>query len=54
MQTIQRHLSQKQNVLSQLVSAFSESALNFEPFQKNVTLIAYVYPQLPTTKDVLR
>ena len=54
MQTIQRHLSQKQNVFSQLFSAFSKSALNFEHFQKKMTLIAYVFPQLPTTKDVLR
>ena len=34
-------------------SAFFESALNFEHFQKEVTLIAYVFPKLPTTKDVL-
>ena len=34
--------------------AFLESALNFEPFQKKMTLIAYVFPKLPTTKDVLR
>ena len=54
MQTIQMHLSQKENVFSQFFSAFFESALNFEHFQKNMTLIAYVFPKLPTTKDVLR
>ena len=35
-------------------SAFFESALNFEHFQKKMTLIAYVFPKLPTTKNVLR
>ena len=54
MQTIQTHLSQKQNIFSELFSAFSESALNFEHFQKKMTLIAYVFPKLPTTKLVLR
>ena len=54
MQTIQMHLSQKQNILFQFFSAFFESALNFEHFQKKMTLIAYVFPKLPTTKDVLR
>ena len=54
MQTIQMHLSQKQNIFSQFLSAFSESALNFQHFQKKMTLIAYVFPKLPTTKDVLR
>ena len=54
METIQMHLSQKQNIFSELFSAFSESALNFEHFQKKMTLIAYVFPKLPTTRDVLR
>ena len=54
MQTIQKHLSQKQNVFSEFFSAFFESALNIEHFQKKMTLIAYVFPKLPTTKDVLR
>ena len=34
MQTIQMHLSQKQNIFSQFFSAFFESALNFKRFQK--------------------
>ena len=54
MQTMQMHLSQKQNIFSEFFSAFFESALNLEHFQKKMTLIAYVFPKLPTTKDVLR
>ena len=53
MQTIQMHLSQKQNNFSQFFSAFFESAKNFEHFQKKMTLIAYVFPKLLTTKNVL-
>ena len=34
MQTIQKHLSQKQNIFSEFFSSFFESALNFEHFQK--------------------
>ena len=34
MQTIQKHLSQKQNKFSPFFSAFFESALNFKHFQK--------------------
>ena len=34
MQTIQMHLSQKQNVFSQFFLAFFESALYFEHFKK--------------------
>ena len=34
MQTIQRHLSQKQKIFSEFFSAFFESALNFKHFQK--------------------
>ena len=53
METIQMHLPQEQNIFCAFFSAFFESALNFEHFQKNMTLIAYVFPKLPTTKDVL-
>ena len=53
-QTIQMLFSQKQNIFSGLFSPFFESALNFEHFQKKMTVIAYVFPKLPTTKDVLR
>ena len=54
MHTIHIHLSQKQNIFSQFFSAFFESALNFEHFQKKMALIAYVFSKLPTTKNVLR
>ena len=54
MQTIQMDLSQKQNLFSEFFSAFFKSALNFEHFQNKITLIAYVFPKLRTTKDVLR
>ena len=54
MQTIQMRLSQKQKIFCQFFSAFFVSALNFEHFQKKMTLIAYVFPKLPTTKDLLR
>ena len=54
MQIIQMDLSQKQKIFSQFFSAFFESPLNFEHFQKKMTLIAYVFPKLPTTKNLLR
>ena len=54
MQTMRMHLYQKLNIFSGFFSAFFESALNFEHFQKKITLIAYVFPKLPTTKEGLR
>ena len=54
MDTIQMYLSQKQKISSQSFSAFFESALNSEHFQKKMTLIAYVFPILPTTKNVVK
>ena len=48
------HLSQKEKIFSQFFSSFFESALNFEHFQKKRTFIAYVFPKLPTTKNLLR
>ena len=54
MHTIQMHLCKKQKTFSEFFSAFLESALNFEHIQKKVTLIAYVFPKLTTTKNVLR
>ena len=54
MHTIQMHLSQKQKIFCRSFSAFFESALNFEHFQKKRMFIAYVFPKLPTTKKVLR
>ena len=54
MHTIQIHLYQKEKIISDIFSAFYESALNSEHFQKMITLIAYVFPKLRTTKNVLR
>ena len=54
MDTIQMHLCKKQKTFSEFFSAFFESALNFEHIQKKMTLIAYVFPKLTTTKNVLR
>ena len=54
MQTIQMHLSQERKLFSKFFAAFFKFALNFENFQKKMTLIAYVFPKLPTTKDMLR
>ena len=54
MQTIQVDLSRKQKCFSEFSCAFFESALSLEHFQKKMTLIAYVFPKLPTTKNVLR
>ena len=54
MQTIQMHLSQERKLFSKFFSVFFKFALNFENFQKKMTLIAYVFPKLLTTKDMLR
>ena len=53
MQTIQMHLSQKQKFFSQLFHGFLESTLNFEYFQKEMTLIYYLFPKLRAPKDVV-
>ena len=44
----------KKRFFLEFFSAFFESALKFEIFQKKITLIAYVFPKLPTRKNVLR
>ena len=54
MPTIQMHLCKKQKIFSGFFSPFFESALNAEHFQKKMTLIAYVFPKIRTTKNVLR
>ena len=54
MHTIQMHLSQTQKIFSRFFSAFFEFALNLEHFLKKRTFIAYVFPKLPTTKNLLR
>ena len=54
MHTIQTPLCKKQKIFCQFFSAFFESALNFEHFQKKEDVSGYVFPKLPTTKNVLR
>ena len=53
-QPIQILLSQKQKTFSQFFSAFLKSTLNFEHFQKKDTLIAELFPKLPSPKNVSR
>ena len=54
LQHIQILLSQKQKTFSQFFSPFLKSTLNFEHFQKKMTLIADVFPKLPSKKKVVR
>ena len=54
MQTIQTHLSQKEKIFPEFFSEFFESSLNSEHFQKKRTFIAYIFPKLPTAKNLLR
>ena len=48
------HLCQKQKGLSQFYCAISKSTSHLEHCQKNMTLIAYLFPKLPTPKYVVR
>ena len=48
------HLSQKQKRFPQFYYAYFKSALNFEYFQKEITLITYVFPNSRTPKYVVR
>ena len=53
-QPIQKLLSQKQKTFCQIFTAFLKSTLNFEHFQKKMTLIADVFSKLPSPKKVIR
>ena len=53
-QLIQILLSQKEKTFSEFFSAFLKSTLNFEHFQTRMTLIADVFPKLPSPKKVIR
>ena len=53
-QPIQILLSQEQKTFSLFLSAFLKCTLNFEHFQKKMTLIADVFPKLPLPKKVIR
>ena len=45
-------LSEKLEIFSQFFIEFLESALNFEHFEKKLSLIAQVFLELLTLKDV--
>ena len=51
---IQILLSQKRKSFSQLSSAFLKYTLNFNIFKKKMTLIADVFPKLPSPKNLSR
>ena len=53
-QPIQVRLSQKQKTFSIFFSAFLKSTLNFEHFQKKMTLIADVFLKFPSRNKVIR
>ena len=50
---VQMHLSGKLKTFSGFFIAFFEAALNFEYFEKTISLIAQVFLKLLTPKDVL-
>ena len=47
-------LSGKQETFSEFFPAFLKSSLNFEHFQKKMTLIAEVFPKLQSLKNKVR
>ena len=53
-QPIKILLSQKQKTFFQFFSTFLKSTLNFEHFQKKMTLIGNVFPKLQSPKKVIR
>ena len=53
-QPIRTPLSQKQKSFSQFFLPFSKSTLNFEHFQKKITLIADLFPKLRIPENVAR
>ena len=53
-QPIQIRLSEKQKTFFDFFSAFLKSTLNFEHFEKKMTLIANVFPKLLSPKMVIK
>ena len=47
-------LSKKQEKFSEIFIGFLKSILNFEHLPKKMTLIAYVFPQIPVPKNMVR
>ena len=54
MQPIPMQLSQTQETFSEFFFRFLESSLNFEHFQKNMTLIGQIFPKLRIPKNMVR
>ena len=44
----------KQKTFSRFIAAFSKARLNFEQFQRKITLITDVFPELRTPKNVVK
>ena len=53
-QPIQMRVSERQRTFSRFFLAFLKSSLNFEHFEKKMSLIADVFPKLRTPKNVVR
>ena len=53
-QPIQILLSQKEKTFSEFFSQFSNFTLKLKYLKKNTTLIADVFPKLPSPKKVIR
>ena len=54
LQLIQMQLSGKEKAFSQFFYSVLKSRLNFEHFEKKMTTIADVFPELQTSKKVVR
>ena len=52
-QPISVQLSRKQNTFFELFSTFLKSALDFEHFQKKMSVIAYIFPKLRSPKNLV-
>ena len=50
-QPIQMQLYKKTIVFSSFLTAFLKSTFNFENLEKNMSLIAHVFPKLLSAKD---
>ena len=47
-------LTEKQKTFSQFFFAFLKSILNFKHFQKKMTVIPDVFPEIPAPKNMVR
>ena len=51
---IQMQLSKIQKKISKFFFAFLKSVLNFKDLPRKMTVIAYVFPQIPVPKNMVR